>query len=81
MKKLRLDLESLAVETFSTALGAAAREGTVEGREARSYDACAGSGGCYYTMSDYSAFDGCTLQDGCTNFMGCTGITYCYWTP
>lgn len=79
MKKLKLDLEMLAVESFATA-----RElrggGTVEARAAKG----GGSdvfGECKYTVSDYSMEVGCTEQDGCTGFVGCTGISVCYWTP
>lgn len=78
MKKLKLDLETLAVESFSTALDRRG-EGTVQGQVA------AGPGSdvydCHYTVSDYSVEVGCTDQVGCTKFRGCTGISVCYWTP
>jgi hypothetical protein len=78
MKKLRLDLETLAVESFSTARDVRA-EGTVHGR------AAAGPGSdvydCHYTVSDYSVDVGCTDQAGCTAFKNCTGISVCFWTP
>jgi len=77
MKKLRLDLEALSVESFSTARSFEAK-GTVHGRfvapRTDVYD-------CQYTVSDYSVEVGCTDQAGCTAFKGCTGISVCYWTP
>lgn len=80
MKKMRLDLDTLAVESFSPSHDEAQHRGTVRGQAAQASINPKGTCGCY-TVSDYSVAVGCTDQVGCTNFLGCTGISVCYWTP
>lgn len=85
MKKLTLDLESLAVESFDTAAGADAR-GTVHGREATDeYDSCACSldhDTCKWTCDPDRCFEtiGCvTYQYSCQT--SCDGGPYCDCDP
>jgi hypothetical protein len=78
MKKLRLELDALAVESFAPAREPKTRRGTVRGRAAQpatyDFEECGSN-------SEYSVVEGCTDQEGCTNFYRCTGISVCYWTP
>jgi hypothetical protein len=82
MRKLKLDLDAVVVESFSTAFDARER-GTVDGL-AEPAASIAGGGfectvdGC---SGDCTGYPGCSDDGYCSEAYRCTGIGVCFWTP
>lgn len=74
MKKLRLDLGTLAVESFGTTPGAGARAGTVRGRE--DCPSCGCSLGAADVVTCDPSCDPCATCD-----TSCAGGPYCDCLP
>ena len=91
MKKLRLDLDAVVVETFHTAPDRVGRKGTVDGQAARpaasngygldgcTVGGCSGDGGCSWNMdcSVVNCSDDCTGYPGCSNDGNCSELEGC----
>ena len=82
MKKLKLSMDDLAIESFETVEGFRAFSGTVNARNTDEYSACAAEG-CesYLGCGDYSLRAdpwGCTVGDTCDN-CGPTNMEDCSW--
>lgn len=85
MNKLKLTLESLAVETFDTT-AVEKKKGTVYGEQCTCYTVCTCPGchtcdetcpaTCPWTCDDYSCGGSCPGQDTCDDT--CGGNSYCY---
>ena len=84
MKKLRLDLEEVEVESFPTSTLPGARTGTVAGRAAAEVShgggldectvmGCSGGGDCSWNMG--CSVDHCS--DACTGYPGCSADDNC----
>ena len=84
MKKLRLDLDSVVVESFATAADASGR-GTVDGLAKPpaasidpnggecTIDGCSGDGACSWDID--CSVNQCSAD--CTGYPGCSGDGYC----
>lgn len=88
MKKLRLDIDEVQVESFPTSTVADARFGTVQGqaRPAASHGAgldgctvggCSGDGACSWNVG--CSVDNCS--DVCTGYPGCSNDGNCSREP
>lgn len=82
MKKLRLDLDEVEVESFPTSALPGARAGTVAGRAADgevsnggecTLEGCSGGGDCSWDMG--CSVDNCS--DACTGYPGCSDDGNC----
>lgn len=69
MRKIRLEIENLSVESFDTAADPSAGRGTVHGHHTHLDLSCEGS--CFQTNCGAE----CTYDHGCTQAGGCGGQT------